>query len=106
MWTQELFGVEKPIIALLHLDAMPGDPGFCGKLETVAFPEGMQFFDGVTFHSCVNLKEVYVPTSATEFGSDTPIVDIKTCPNAVVITPAGSPAQKICEERGVPHLGQ
>ena len=35
MWTQELFGVEKPIIALLHLDAMPGDPGFCGKLETV-----------------------------------------------------------------------
>lgn len=74
----------------------------CGKLETVAFPEGMQFFDDVTFHSCVNLKEVYVPTSATEFGSGTPIVDIKTCPNAVVITPAGSPAQKICEERGVP----
>ena len=35
MWTQELFGVEKPIIALLHLDPMPGDPGFCGKLETV-----------------------------------------------------------------------
>ena len=35
MWTHELFGVEKPIIALLHLDAMPGDPGFCGSLETV-----------------------------------------------------------------------
>ena len=27
MWTQEMFGVEKPIIALLHLDALPGDPG-------------------------------------------------------------------------------
>lgn len=35
MWTQQLFRVEKPIIALLHLDAMPGDPGFCGSLETV-----------------------------------------------------------------------
>lgn len=28
MWTQELFKVEKPIIALLHLRAMPGDPLF------------------------------------------------------------------------------
>lgn len=27
MWTQDMFGVEKPIIALLHLDALPGDPG-------------------------------------------------------------------------------
>ena len=26
MWTQEMFGVEKPIIALLHLDALPGRP--------------------------------------------------------------------------------
>lgn len=28
MWTDELFGTAKPIIALLHLDALPGDPGF------------------------------------------------------------------------------
>ena len=35
MWTQDMFGVEKPIIALLHLDAMPGDPGFCGSLDSV-----------------------------------------------------------------------
>ena len=28
MWTQELFHVEKPIIALLHLRALPGDPLF------------------------------------------------------------------------------
>lgn len=35
MWTHELFGVEKPIIALLHLDALPGDPGFCGSMDTV-----------------------------------------------------------------------
>lgn len=35
MWTQEMFGVEKPIIALLHLDALPGDPGYCGDMNTV-----------------------------------------------------------------------
>ena len=35
MWTNELFKVEKPIIALLHLDALPGDPGFCGSMDTV-----------------------------------------------------------------------
>ena len=26
MWTDELFHVKKPIIALLHLRALPGDP--------------------------------------------------------------------------------
>ena len=35
MWTQEMFGVEKPIIALLHLDALPGDPGYCGANNQV-----------------------------------------------------------------------
>ena len=35
MWTHEMFGVEKPIIALLHLDALPGDPGYCGSMDTV-----------------------------------------------------------------------
>ena len=27
-WTKEMFGVEKPVIALLHLNAFPGDPRF------------------------------------------------------------------------------
>lgn len=35
MWTQKMFGVDKPIIALLHLDALPGDPGYCGDMEEV-----------------------------------------------------------------------
>jgi len=26
LWTEEMFGVKKPIIAMLHLDALPGDP--------------------------------------------------------------------------------
>lgn len=28
MWTEELFGTKKPIIAMLHLDALPGDKYF------------------------------------------------------------------------------
>lgn len=35
MWIHDMFGVQKPIIALLHLDALPGDPGFCGSLDAV-----------------------------------------------------------------------
>lgn len=28
LWTEELFGTSKPIVAMCHLDALPGDPGF------------------------------------------------------------------------------
>ena len=35
MWTKEMFGVEKPIISMVHLRALPGDPAFCGDLEAV-----------------------------------------------------------------------
>ena len=36
MRTKNLFGTEKPIIALLHLDALPGEPAFEGSLEAVS----------------------------------------------------------------------
>ena len=35
IWTKEMFGVEKPIIALLHLRALPGDPMYGGDMEAV-----------------------------------------------------------------------
>lgn len=35
MWIHDMFGVQKPIVALLHLDALPGDPGFCGSIDAV-----------------------------------------------------------------------
>lgn len=37
MWTQEIFGVKKPIIAMLHLLPLPGDPAYDaeGGLEKV-----------------------------------------------------------------------
>ena len=28
LWTEEMFGVKKPIIAMLHLKPLPGDPMF------------------------------------------------------------------------------
>lgn len=28
LWTEEMFGVKKPILAMLHLDPLPGDPRF------------------------------------------------------------------------------
>ena len=40
MWTKDLFGTDKPIIALLHLDALPGEPAFCGSLDTKALQDG------------------------------------------------------------------
>lgn len=35
MWTTDVFGIEKPIIALLHLDELPGDPAFGGSVDEV-----------------------------------------------------------------------
>lgn len=35
MWTKDLFGTEKPIIALLHLDALPGEPACANSLDTI-----------------------------------------------------------------------
>lgn len=35
MWTKELFGTDKPIIALLHLDALPGEPMNTLSLDTI-----------------------------------------------------------------------
>jgi membrane complex biogenesis BtpA family protein len=35
MWLKEVFGVKKPIIALLHLQALPGDPGYGGDLAAL-----------------------------------------------------------------------
>jgi membrane complex biogenesis BtpA family protein len=37
-WTKEIFGTKKPIIAMCHLMALPGDPGFdkaCGMRQVI-----------------------------------------------------------------------
>lgn len=35
VWTKELFGVEKPVIALLHLNPFPGDPRFVDGVDSM-----------------------------------------------------------------------
>ena len=37
MWTEDIFGVKKPIIAMLHLLPLPGDPSYdeVGGIEKV-----------------------------------------------------------------------
>lgn len=71
MWTENLFHVKKPIIALLHLDALPGDPGFSGDLQSVyeharedliALQEGG--VDGVLFANEFSLPYQPVPDIA------------------------------------------
>lgn len=58
MWTKDLFGVEKPIIAMCHLQAMPGDPAYdekggmekvveCARRDLLGLQEGG--VDGVMF---------------------------------------------------------
>lgn len=58
MWTDEVFGVKKPIIALLHIRALPGDPDYdknggmqkvleCAKRDLDALQTGG--VDGILF---------------------------------------------------------
>ena len=34
-WSTELFQTSKPIIGLLHLDPLPGDPFYKGSMEQI-----------------------------------------------------------------------
>lgn len=73
----------------------------CRSLETITFPDGTETIDGFVLGGCDNLKEVYVPASVTGFGDGSRILSVGTCPDAVVITPKGSPAEAVCQEEGI-----
>ena len=58
LWIDELFGVKKPVIAMCHLQPMPGDPYYdkdggmrkvidCARRDLMALQEGG--VDGVMF---------------------------------------------------------
>lgn len=74
--------------------------GECPSLMRVSFPEGMETIFSAPFYNCDSLTEVVIPASVTEIPSG--ILSTKTCPNAVVITPSGSAAESICQEKGIP----
>lgn len=77
----------------------------CSSLENVTFPDGMESIDGFIFGGCEKLETVYIPSSVTEFakGNQSKIISTGTCPNAVIITPKGSPAEKVCIEQEIPY---
>lgn len=74
----------------------------CPGLEEIVFPEGLEKIDGCCFSSCSNLKEIYVPSSVNDFGEGKPLLLKTTCPNAVILTPSGSPAEAVCKENDIP----
>ena len=59
-WLKETFGVDKPIIAMCHLPALPGDPHYEGSMDKVLEAAKQDF---------INLQEggvdaVMFPTSS------------------------------------------
>ncbi len=73
---------------------------FCAKLETIAFPEGMESLGSCVFLGCNELGEVSIPGTVTMF--DQVIANAATCPNMVIVTPAGSAAEAQAELDGIP----
>ena len=62
LWTEKMFGVKKPIITMLHLDPLPGDPRFHygdtmervvehARADLHALQEGG--VDGIMFSNCL-----------------------------------------------------
>lgn len=70
----------------------------CPALETVTFPDGLKTIE-YAFGTCASLREVYIPASATEIGG---IALLMFCPNIIVVTPAGSVAEQVAIESGLP----
>ena len=61
----------------------------------------MTTFYGLAFSSCDSLTEVIVPASVTTLPAG--IIATGSCPNAVIVTPAGSAVEADCIEYDVPY---
>lgn len=84
---------------LKSVDSMAFDN--CTSLVLVEFPEGMKMFTGTAFNNCDVLTEVIVPASVDDIPLG--IMNPPTCPNAVIVTPAGSHVEADCIEYEVPY---
>lgn len=72
----------------------------CPELECVEFPEGMENIGFSVFAVNEKLEEVYIPASVTEFAGEIALSEL--CPNLVVVTPAGSAAEQMAIDAGLP----
>ena len=73
----------------------------CTILQRVEFPDGMTTFYGIAFNNCDALTEIIIPNSVIKF--DMGIVETTSCPNAVIVTPAGSKVEADCIAYNVPY---
>lgn len=71
----------------------------CRSLLTVSFPESLKTIGGAIFVACDSIGEVYIPASTTEIES---IGFTDDCPNLVVVTEAGSLAEEVAKDLGLP----
>lgn len=72
----------------------------CPCLESVSFPEGMTTMEQMTFGFCDALGEVFIPETVTDIPDGIAIIEM--CPNIVIVTPAGSQAEEVALEYGLP----
>lgn len=72
----------------------------CPALKKVEFPDGMTTIGGFCFGFCDSLEEVYIPASVTEIPEGIAFVEL--CPKIVIVTPAGSRAEEVANESGLP----
>ena len=72
----------------------------CPKLKSIEFAEGLVTIKGTLFLGCDVLEDVIVPETAIDIEDG--IGNIKTCPNLVIVTPAGSVAEEVALSQGIP----
>lgn len=76
-----------------------GTFNICPALEKLSFPEGLEYMD-FPIYGCKALTEVYIPASVTDIPNGITVYD--SCPNMVVVTPAGSVAEASAIADGIP----
>ncbi len=72
----------------------------CNKLKEVTFPESLTAINDMTFFFCDCLEKVTVPAETSIIPNG--IVQKDTCPKVTIYTPAGSTAEAVAIEAGIP----
>ena len=71
----------------------------CHVLKEVTFPDGMAELADIVFAENEKLTVINIPGKDTKIGNP---AEFETCPKAVIVTPAGSQADKIAREKKLP----
>lgn len=74
----------------------------CKKLKSVRFPESITTIEEMLFNDCSQLAEIYIPSSVTTM-PEVYLFSKTTCPNAVIVTPAGSAAEQHAKKFNLPY---